>query len=927
MQDNLAEPSSETQARLAALGSYDILDTPAEAGFDDLVLLASQICGTPVALVSLVAGDRQWFKAKIGFDGCETPISQSVCQHGLAGPSLLIIPDLTVDPRTRDNPLVTSDPHIRFYAGARIETSEGLGLGMLCVIDGKPRPRGLSEWQATSLAALARQVSMQMELRRVAATHDKALQSMRDGDARHRQILDSAIDYAIITIDLEGLVTSWNTGAEKILGWTEAEMCGRPAGVFFTAEDEQDRIAEREMRLAREHGRGNDERWHVRKDGSRFWALGEMMPLTADDGRHVGYLKILRDRTEQRRSAEALQQQADLLRTVTDHVSEAIFQLDTAGIVKFANPTASEMLGWSNEDLVGENLHDLAHHHYPDGRPFPAAACELVHALPVGKVISKRETVFFRRNGTPINVLVSNSPVNDGGGIAGAVLTVVDITATKAAAEHLRRADERLNFAMQASAAVGWWDWDIPNDKFYAGESFARFFSVDPHEAAAGLPLARFVDGIHPDDRLWVAEEIQKAMTTAGDYAAEYRLLDPDGTLRWLYARGRCFHDANGAPSRFPGVGVDITERKRSEERQSALVELGDRLRDLSDPIEMAYVAAEITGRTLGLSGAAYGTVDQAQRTITIGRDWCGGGSRSVAGLRRFDDYGSFVEELLRGETVEMADIETDPRARLEALRALGVRAFLNIPLIENGRLMAVFCLFDSQPRIWSPSKLDFLRSVVDRTRAAIRQQEAEAEQALLNQELSHRMKNLLAMVQAIASQTMRSASDVKAASSVLTGRLIALSHAHDLLLGGRVGATMLEPIVRGALANHGDRPDRFRIAGPEIRIGGKAAMALALMVHELATNATKYGSLSADGGLVDVEWKILDDPAGDLLRLSWIEIGGPPVTPPTSKGFGSRFIERGLAATIGGTIEIDYPPTGVTCVVQGPLASIQANE
>ncbi len=146
------------EARLAALESYDILDTPAEAGFDDIVLLASQICETPVALVSLVAGDRQWFKAKVGFDGCETPIGQSVCQHGLKAPGLLIIPDLTLDPRTKDNTLVTAEPHIRFYAGARIETPEGLGLGMLCVIDGKTRPQGLTPRQAISLEALARQV-------------------------------------------------------------------------------------------------------------------------------------------------------------------------------------------------------------------------------------------------------------------------------------------------------------------------------------------------------------------------------------------------------------------------------------------------------------------------------------------------------------------------------------------------------------------------------------------------------------------------------------------------------------------------------------------------------------------------------------------------------------------------------------------------
>ena len=105
-------------ARLATLESYGILDTPAEQGFDDIVLLASQFCETPVALVSLVAGDRQWFKARVGVGECGTPLSQSVCAHALWQPGLLIIPDLTLDPRTRENTLVTGPPHIRFYAGA-----------------------------------------------------------------------------------------------------------------------------------------------------------------------------------------------------------------------------------------------------------------------------------------------------------------------------------------------------------------------------------------------------------------------------------------------------------------------------------------------------------------------------------------------------------------------------------------------------------------------------------------------------------------------------------------------------------------------------------------------------------------------------------------------------------------------------------------
>lgn len=153
-------------ARQAALASYDILDTPAEPGFDDLVFVAAQICAAPIALVSLIEQHRQWFKARVGLDQPETPIEQSVCAHGLSGTGLLVIPDLTQDPRTCHNTLVTEDPRIRFYAGAPLIAPEGQAIGMLCVIDYQPRPQGLTPDQARALEGLARQVVVQLELRK-----------------------------------------------------------------------------------------------------------------------------------------------------------------------------------------------------------------------------------------------------------------------------------------------------------------------------------------------------------------------------------------------------------------------------------------------------------------------------------------------------------------------------------------------------------------------------------------------------------------------------------------------------------------------------------------------------------------------------------------------------------------------------------------
>ncbi len=131
------------------------MDTAAEEAFDRIVLRATESCQTPVALISLVADDRQWFKARIGFAPSETPLGQSVCKYALHERGLLVIPDLAADPRTSDNTLVTGEPRIRFYAGAKIEAADGTPIGSLCVIDTEPRPEGLTPVQAAALEGLA----------------------------------------------------------------------------------------------------------------------------------------------------------------------------------------------------------------------------------------------------------------------------------------------------------------------------------------------------------------------------------------------------------------------------------------------------------------------------------------------------------------------------------------------------------------------------------------------------------------------------------------------------------------------------------------------------------------------------------------------------------------------------------------------------
>lgn len=195
----------------------------------------------------------------------------------------------------------------------------------------------------------------------------------------------------------------------------------------------------------------------------------------------------------------------------------------------------------------------------------------------------------------------------------------------------------------------------------------------------------------------------------------------------------------------------------------------------------------------------------------------------------------------------------------------------------------------------------------------------AEEHLRLMVHELNHRVKNSLATVQAISAQTLRGGGAPLEVREALTSRLLALARAHDVLTDSRWAGARLEEIAAQAAEPYGQ--ERFRIEGPTgVMLPPRAAIAMALAFHELATNAAKYGALSNESGEIQLAWRL--DAAADppKLRLSWRERGGPPVVPPTRKGFGSRLIQRGLAAEFVGEVRMDFPPSGLVCEMEVAL-------
>jgi two-component sensor histidine kinase len=203
-------------------------------------------------------------------------------------------------------------------------------------------------------------------------------------------------------------------------------------------------------------------------------------------------------------------------------------------------------------------------------------------------------------------------------------------------------------------------------------------------------------------------------------------------------------------------------------------------------------------------------------------------------------------------------------------------------------------------------------------------QKDAAEHQLILINELNHRVKNTLAIVQAVASQSFKDASSTTEARDAFDGRLKALSGAHDILTNENwKGASLVSIVTRAVAAYHSKNDDRFVVRGPELRITPKAALALAMVLYELATNAVKYGALSNDTGRLTIEWTVdFANKAAPVLRLRWSEEGGPPVKAPKRRGFGSRLIERSLAHDLGGEARLEFPVSGVVCMIAVPSES-----
>ncbi|HJV43275.1 sensor histidine kinase [Caulobacter sp.] len=614
---------------------------------------------------------------------------------------------------------------------------------------------------------------------------------------------------------------------------------------------------------------------------------------------------------------------------------------------------------------------------------------------------------------------VSYSPVPDAtapNGVGGVLVTAVEITDTVKAAEDLRGAQERYQLAREAAGVVGAWEWDIKANKVYADARYAELHNIAPEFAEAGLPVQSYTPAVHPDDRERVSAVALASAQTGGDFSEEYRLIQPDGSVRWVYTRGRAYLDANGKPERNTGVIIDITERKQVEAALAAArvdvdiaaqaagmgrwdhnPSMGQRYwdprartifgipQDVAPSTEVferavhpddlpavrAAIAAAMDPNGSGAMNMEYRVLraNGALRWVEVfGRAFFEGEScvRFVGVVSDVTERREAIDRLLRQEetlrlAIDAADVGTwdfnvetgeliwsercygmfglprgepvDPessfahvhpsdaprvreaiaRAMDPAIRADYVAEFRVIGRddhVERWLSVKGKAFFDNAGK--ARRFVGAAVNITDRKRS-------ELHLRLLVNEMNHRVKNSLATIQAIAAQSFNGARPLPQAQEAFSNRIVALAEAHDLLTRENWEGADLHEVAERLAALHGG-PARFELSGPAVRLSPKTALSLSMALHELATNAIKYGALSTAAGRVRVAWDFAPDSGGERLDLTWTERDGPPVKPPTQRGFGSRLIEKGLAAELSGSAAIDFLPDGVVCRIQALL-------
>ncbi len=542
----------DEERRLEVLRSYAVLDTPPEKGFDDITRLAALICEVPIALVSLVDRNRQWFKSRFGLSAHETPRDIAFCSHAILGTAPLIVGDALQDERFHDNPLVAGDPLIRFYAGAPLSAPGGERLGTLCVID--RRPRALTAGQLEGLEILARHVIAQLELRNQTARLARTARTLSESEDRFRLLSDAA-PVGIFLATSDGRRMYANPELREISGQS-VEQCFGLGWLDSVHQEDRSRVLAEWQQAVEQEREFRAEFRSVLPDGSERYLLSRAR--RADEKHWVG---ASNDITERRAIELALADGEQRLRLVMEGSADGYYDWNLpTGRMRISGRWES-MLGYEAEEITPhiDSWTSLVH---PDDRPHVWRALEEHFE---GRKHSYETTYRLRtKSGTWRWILDRGKVVSrDPGGkplrFAG---THTDIDEKKRAEEML---DRFFSLSIEMLCVAGL-------DGYFkrVNPAFEKILGYSTLE----LLTRPFLDLVHPDDRERTQKELERLGAGETTLRFENRYLCADGSIRWIAWTASPYVEEELVYA----AGRDITEAKLTAQ---TLAESEDRYRDL----------------------------------------------------------------------------------------------------------------------------------------------------------------------------------------------------------------------------------------------------------------------------------------------------------------------------------------------------------
>lgn len=622
-------------------------------------------------------------------------------------------------------------------------------------------------------------------------------------------------------------------------------------------------------------------------------------------------------------------------RWIVEALPTALYTTDAEGRITFYNEAAAEL--WGHRPKIGEDWWCGSWRLYwPDGRPMAHDECPMAETLKTGKPVRGAEAIAERPDGSRFPFVPYPTPLFDEAGeLVGAVNILVDITErrkSEEAAQHLAAIVTSSNDAIVSkdlNGIIRTWN-----------EGAERLFGYTAEEIV-GKPILMIIPPDRHNEEVRILERIRSGQRVEHFETVRRR---KDGSLVDVSLTISPIRRDDGMIVGASKIARDISERRRTDamlaRQAQRLEQLNRAARVISRDLDLDRIVQSVTDISTELSGARFGAffynvTDEAGESYLL---------YTLSGVPReaFERFAmprntAVFDPTFRGHgVIRSDDIRKDPRyghnPPYQGMPEghLPVVSYLAVPVVSSsGEVHGGLFFGHDEPGMFDEDAEALVAGIAAQAAVAMdnarlheaakveieQRTRAEAAMELLLNEIRHRVKNTLAMVQAIAMQTFRSTPVTE--RDAFVARLRALSEAHDLLTQKNWDTISAGETVERALRPFLDR-NRTRIvfAGPDVRLPAAKALLIAMVLHELGTNAVKYGALSDENGKVDLRWDVTELDGKTRLRLSWREHDGPRVEPPTRAGFGSRMLERALRSERGDA-RIEFPPEGVICTIE----------